>query len=395
MNKRERRWAAAAIVSVLLVVGLSASVSVGLPIVAVVTQCPLPYLQQGSGQSAAQAQQQPRGGGQVLGMGASSEQAQNAAAIIGEVKREGMPQQAAIVAVAAAQAESGLRNLNYGDRDSLGLFQQRPSQGWGSSGQIMDPRYAVGKFFDALVKVPGWRTMRLTAAAQAVQRSANPAAYASAVGTATQLVQQLWGGTQAGQQSQPQAPGQPGFACQFQSRPQPQGQPQTKPIPQGGLPFPIPAILPSPGWKQPIPVPSWPAGLPGTRVNPPAITPQCVAGALWAWAAAHLTDPAFAHPPAMSVQSAYQMTAEAQRAGFKMDSAPRVGDMVVFRNGSFYGPNGHVGLVVATSGNSYLVAEQNFMNAVDDLGPHWGTWDLRSIGWPDAQASGFIAAPPS
>jgi hypothetical protein len=404
MNKKERRWGIAAIASVLLVVGLSASVSVGLPIVAVVTQCPLPYLQQGSGQvSSAQAQQQAQaapsgqgGSGQVLGMGASSEQTQNAAAIIAEVKKEGMPQEAAIIAIAAAQAESGLRNLSYGDRDSIGLFQQRPSQGWGTPQRIMDPAYATSQFLAHLKALGNWASMSVMSAAQAVQRSANPAAYASAVGTATQLVQQLWGGTQAGQQSQPRTQGQqPGFACQFQSRPQPQGQPQTKPIPNSGLPFPIPAIVPPPGWKQPIPVPAWPAGLPGTRVNPPAITPQCVAGALWAWATAHLTDPAFAHPPPMSVQSAYQMTAEAQRAGFKMDSTPHVGDMVVFRNGSFYGPNGHVALVIATSGNSYLVAEQNFVNAVGDLGPHWGSWDIRSIGWPDTQASGFIAGPPA
>src|SRR5438067_985353 len=125
MNRKERRWGIAAIASVLLVVGLSAGVSVGLPVISVVTQCPLPYLQQGSGTSST-AQAGQGGGAQVLGMGASSEQTQNAAAIIAEVKKEGLPQQAAIIAIAAAQAESGLRNLNYGDRDSLGLFQQRP-----------------------------------------------------------------------------------------------------------------------------------------------------------------------------------------------------------------------------------------------------------------------------
>ena len=81
------------------------------------------------------------------------------------------------IALAAALQESKLINVEYGDRDSVGLFQQRPSQGWGSQGQILDPRYAAARFFDALVKVRGWQTMRLTAAAQAVQQSAHPTAY--------------------------------------------------------------------------------------------------------------------------------------------------------------------------------------------------------------------------
>lgn len=76
------------------------------------------------------------------------------------------------IALAVGLAESGLRNLTYGDRDSLGVFQQRPSQGWGTAEQIMDPAYAAGRFFDALLGVRGWQTMPLPAAAQAVQRSA-------------------------------------------------------------------------------------------------------------------------------------------------------------------------------------------------------------------------------
>jgi surface antigen len=89
------------------------------------------------------------------------------------------------------------------------------------------------------------------------------------------------------------------------------------------------------------------------------------------------------------------MTAEAIKNGYKMDVAPKVGDMVVFKNGSFYGSHGHVGLVIGTSGDRYLVAEQNFMNSNPSLLSGWGSWDIRSIGWPDAQASGFIASPPS
>jgi hypothetical protein len=82
-----------------------------------------------------------------------------------------------VIALATAQQESRLRNLDYGDRDSLGLFQQRPSQGWGTPEQVQDPVYAAGKFFDHLVKVPGWETGRLTEVSQAVQRSGFPEAY--------------------------------------------------------------------------------------------------------------------------------------------------------------------------------------------------------------------------
>jgi surface antigen len=89
------------------------------------------------------------------------------------------------------------------------------------------------------------------------------------------------------------------------------------------------------------------------------------------------------------------MTAVAQQEHFRLDNGPKVGDMAVFRNGSFYGPNGHVGLVIATAGDKYLVAEQNFMNETSDLGAHWGSWDIRSLAWPDANLSGFIATPPA
>ncbi|GGK36669.1 hypothetical protein GCM10010124_31640 [Pilimelia terevasa] len=77
-----------------------------------------------------------------------------------------------------AMQESGLRNLPGGDRDSVGLFQQRPSQGWGTVAQLRDPAYAATKFYQRLAKVPGWERMSVTDAAQAVQRSAYPNAYA-------------------------------------------------------------------------------------------------------------------------------------------------------------------------------------------------------------------------
>ncbi|MEV6306702.1 hypothetical protein AB0M02_45400 [Actinoplanes sp. NPDC051861] len=101
----------------------------------------------------------------------------NAATITAVGVRRGMPEQAVVVALATAFQESKLENLDDGDRDSVGLFQQRPSQGWGTFDEIKDPRYAAGKFYAALKKVKGWQEMRVTDAAQKVQRSAYPEAY--------------------------------------------------------------------------------------------------------------------------------------------------------------------------------------------------------------------------
>ncbi|WP_183226197.1 hypothetical protein [Actinoplanes campanulatus] len=106
-----------------------------------------------------------------------SAQMANAATIAAVGVRRGMPEQAVVVALATAFQESELENLDGGDRDSVGLFQQRPSQGWGTVEQIMDPRYSAGKFYTALKKVKGWEKMRVTDAAQRVQRSAYPNAY--------------------------------------------------------------------------------------------------------------------------------------------------------------------------------------------------------------------------
>lgn len=93
------------------------------------------------------------------------------------VKR-GLPARAGSIAVATAIQESKLRNLTYGDRDSVGLFQQRPSQGWGTVEELQDPVYATNAFYDALTKIDGWPGMRITEIAQEVQRSAYPEAYA-------------------------------------------------------------------------------------------------------------------------------------------------------------------------------------------------------------------------
>ena len=92
--------------------------------------------------------------------------------------RRGLPARAISIALATAYQESKLENVDGGDRDSLGLFQQRPSQGWGTPKQIMDPYYATNAFYDALVKIDGYQNMEITEAAQEVQRSAFPEAYA-------------------------------------------------------------------------------------------------------------------------------------------------------------------------------------------------------------------------
>jgi hypothetical protein len=101
----------------------------------------------------------------------------NAATITAVGVRKGMPEQAVVIALATALQESKLENLDDGDRDSVGLFQQRPSQGWGTFEKIKDPRYAADKFYTALKKVKGYQKMRVTDAAQKVQRSAYPNAY--------------------------------------------------------------------------------------------------------------------------------------------------------------------------------------------------------------------------
>ena len=119
---------------------------------------------------------QARVGGVVVDL--STEQAENATTIVAAAVRRNLPARAASIALATAYQESKLRNLDHGDRDSLGLFQQRPSQGWGTAEQIQDPRHAVNAFYDALVQVDGYETMRITEAAQRVQRSGFPEAYA-------------------------------------------------------------------------------------------------------------------------------------------------------------------------------------------------------------------------
>ncbi|MBQ1445316.1 MAG: hypothetical protein IIZ13_15860 [Renibacterium sp.] len=105
------------------------------------------------------------------------DQAENAALISAIALRRGLPPRAATIAIAVAMQESKIRNISYGDRDSVGMFQQRPSQGWGTVEQIMDPVYSINAFYDGLVKIPNYQNLTVTEAGDAVQRSAYPLAY--------------------------------------------------------------------------------------------------------------------------------------------------------------------------------------------------------------------------
>lgn len=121
------------------------------------------------------------------------EQAHNAAIISAVGLRRGLPARAVTIALTTAYQESGIRNLDYGHADSIGLFQQRPSKGWGTIKQIMDPYYSSGKFYDALLGVKNWRTDDINDVAQKVQRSAHPDAYRKHVSKAQALAAALTG----------------------------------------------------------------------------------------------------------------------------------------------------------------------------------------------------------
>jgi len=123
----------------------------------------------------------------------SLEQSENAALIAAIGVRRGLPARAVSIALAAAYQESKITNIEVGDRDSLGIFQQRPSQGWGTRAEILDPYYATNAFYDALVKIDGYQEMRITEAAQEVQRSGFPEAYQAHAEDARALASALTG----------------------------------------------------------------------------------------------------------------------------------------------------------------------------------------------------------
>ncbi|KQO65088.1 LysM peptidoglycan-binding domain-containing protein [Curtobacterium sp. Leaf261] len=119
----------------------------------------------------------------------TNEMRANAATIVAVGRSLGVPNRGLVIALAAAMQESGLRNVDHGDRDSVGVFQQRPSQGWGTRAQLMDVGHAARLFFGGrsnpnagvtrgLLDVANWQGMSVTQAAQNVQFSAYPTAYA-------------------------------------------------------------------------------------------------------------------------------------------------------------------------------------------------------------------------
>jgi murein DD-endopeptidase MepM/ murein hydrolase activator NlpD len=150
-------------------------------------------------------------GGEVPGFGPNDgAKIENARTIIAEGAAAGVGKRGMIVAIATAIQESQLENLDYGDRDSLGLFQQRPSQGWGTPEQVRDPSFSARAFYGGprsphynaatgkaspggLLEVGGWESMPITVAAQRVQRSGFPDAYAKHEARATTIVDALAG----------------------------------------------------------------------------------------------------------------------------------------------------------------------------------------------------------
>jgi hypothetical protein len=117
----------------------------------------------------------------------TSDQAGIAATIAGVANHRQMPERAVTIAYAAALQESDLTNLPYGDRDSVGIFQQRPSEGWGTRRQLLDPVYASWVFFGALAHVAGYRHLPVYQAAQAVQHSADGQAYSQYTGQGAEM----------------------------------------------------------------------------------------------------------------------------------------------------------------------------------------------------------------
>jgi cell wall-associated NlpC family hydrolase len=137
----------------------------------------------------------PGGGSQQLGERTwSAEQMTNAQTITQVTQTRRLPRRAAVLATATAIVESQLSNVHYGDRDSLGVFQQRPSQGWGNPAEVLNPATATGKFLDHLVAIPRWPSLPPGIAEQLVQGSAHPERYAPQEGPATELVGKFWTG---------------------------------------------------------------------------------------------------------------------------------------------------------------------------------------------------------
>ncbi|KAA9159449.1 NlpC/P60 family protein [Amycolatopsis acidicola] len=137
----------------------------------------------------------PAGATATSAVGYGPAEMSNAATIVAVGKRMNVPEQGWVIAITTAITESQLQNRDGGDRDSVGLFQQRPSQGWGTVAQIMDPAYSSEQFYQRLTVVPNWQTMPVAQVAQTVQRSGFPDRYAKYEQVARQIVGAVQGAT--------------------------------------------------------------------------------------------------------------------------------------------------------------------------------------------------------
>ncbi|WP_225847268.1 C40 family peptidase [Streptomyces sp. HPF1205] len=189
----------------------------------------------------------PASNSPVEGLDLPAEQIPNAKAIVITGISLKVPARGQTIALATALQESRLRNLPSGDRDSVGLFQQRPSQGWGTAQQLLDPVYASTTFYTALLAVPGWQQLTVAQASQAVQKSALPDAYASWEPLATALQQAITATLPAAEQPSTPNPNSPAGtpATAAGCSPAGDGSPYG-PIPPGTVPagYTIPADAP-------------------------------------------------------------------------------------------------------------------------------------------------------
>ena len=159
---------------------------------------------------------------------------------------------------------------------------------------------------------------------------------------------------------------------------------------RGAGDLPVVAPIPAPSWVQRIPTPRWPADL-AEHMRPAWVTNQCVAGALATWALMHTGDIRWNRPPPLG-GNAIDLLGVARAEGFLVGATPSAGAMVIY--GAAYGVFGHIATVRAVQGDRYEVVEQNFLDFDPAIEPHWRTFDLRSVAWPDPTVLGFIVAPP-
>lgn len=309
---------------------------------------------------------------------------QNSNAIIAAAAAENLPGRAAVIALATAMQESTLDQYAV-NGDTIGLFQQDASYQ-----DRTDPATSASAFLERLVKVPNWQTMPLTEAAQDVQKSAFPNAYAQWESTAAEAVVDLTGGKvpASNPSGSEMTTACPGAGLDLTSAQ----------VPAQAFPIitPVPAIQAKSLHQvlEQIPVPMWPAGIQTSgRIEPDQIGNQCVQAALWTYAVLHLSDPGYADPPTFAgVGEAADMYAAAQRNGWATSATPATGSMVVFNRQ--VDSAGHIATVLATGPADFEVIEQNWLNFDPDLTGQWGTFDLAVIPWPDPQVTGFIVAPP-